>query len=172
MDETYGNPGRMQETGCDHKTDAVEHTACTQRQFCPVRVPMSNGKEADNYCGDPQLRTRLAEHSEPQRQSRQRDAQFDPWELDPHQPHHAAERHDHWENYRQNPDRRSAKLRAPHPYRNHRQDMVPAGNRMLKAAHKPYRLTAPLVSKSRERIKQQKEPNERMDARVRKPGEL
>jgi len=42
-------------------------------------------KDANDNCRDPQLRTCLAEHSEPQRHSRQRDAQFNAWEFDSHQ---------------------------------------------------------------------------------------
>jgi hypothetical protein len=54
-----------------------------------------------------------AKHSKSRRQSRQRDAHFNAWELDSHQPHHAAQSQDHWENYRQHPYRRAPSC-APH----------------------------------------------------------
>ena len=81
--------------------------------------------------------------------SRQGDAQFNAWELDSHQAHHAAESHDHWKNYRQHPYRRGAELRAPHSHGDHREDMVEAGDGMLEAAGKSDRFATALVSKSR-----------------------
>src|SRR5271166_1390995 len=122
-------------------------------------------KEANNNCRDPELRACLAKHSKSQRQSRQRDAQFNAWELDSHQSHHAAERHDHWKNYWQHPHRRSAKLRAPHPHRDHSEYVVESGDGVLEAACKANCLAAALVGENRERVEQKKESYERAAGR-------
>src|SRR5271165_5468451 len=100
MDEADPDAERVKEPGGDHKTDTVEHTTGTHRQFRAVGMSVSNGKEANNNCCDPQLWTCLAKHRKSQRQSRQRDAQFNAWELDSHQSHHAAQGPNHRENYR------------------------------------------------------------------------
>src|SRR3984893_5596863 len=128
-------------------------------------MSVGNGKEANDNCRDPQLWTRLAAHSEPQRQSRQRDAQFNAWELDADQSHHAAQSHDHWKNNRQHPHRRSSELRAPHPHRDHSENVVESGDGMQEAACKANRLTATLVGENRERIEQKEENQERAAGR-------
>src|SRR5208282_3328973 len=157
MDEADCDADRVKEAGCYHETDTIKHTTGTQRQFRAVGMSVGNRKDANNNCRDPQLRTRLAAHSEPQRQSRQRDTQFNARELDAHQSHHAAQSHDHWKNYRQHPHRRSAKLRAPHPYRNHREDVVDSGEGMLEAACKANYLPAAFVGESCNWVKVKKE---------------
>jgi hypothetical protein len=144
----------MQEAGCDHEAYAIKDTACAQGQFCAMGMSVSNGKEADNNCGNPQFWPCLTEDGEPKRQSGQRDAQFNAWEFDAHQAHHAAKGHHHGEDYRQQPYSWSAKLRTPHPYCNHRENVVQSGEGMLEAAGKTDRLAAAFVRKSHKRIKE------------------
>ena len=74
----------MQETGCDHETDAIEHTTCAGRQLCAV----GNGKEAYNNCRDPQPRTGLAKDRKTKRSNNLRairkswdDYLIDEWSL-------------------------------------------------------------------------------------------
>src|SRR5208337_489157 len=128
-------------------------------------MSVGNCKEANNNCRDPELRACLAKHSKSQRQSRQRDAQFNAWELDSHQSHHAAQGHDHRKNYRQHPHRRSAKLRAPHPHRDHSEDVVESGNGVLEAACKPNCLTAAFMGESSKRVKEKEQNYERAGGR-------
>src|SRR4029077_16932788 len=165
MGKTDSDAERVKEAGCDHETDAIKHTAGTSRQFGAVGMPVGNGKDANNNCRNPELRTSLAKHSKPQRQSRQRDTQFNAWELDSHQSHHAAQSHDHRENYRQYPYCRSAELRAPHPHRDHREDMVESGDGMLEAAGKADCLATALVGECRERVEEKEENYERAAGR-------
>src|SRR5262245_14096845 len=53
MDKTDSNAGCMEETGCDHKTDAIEDTVGTRRQFRTVGMSVGNRKEADNNWPSP-----------------------------------------------------------------------------------------------------------------------
>src|SRR5271165_7347386 len=165
MGEADCDTERVKEAGCYHEPDTIKHPTGTQRQFRAVGMSVGYGKDANNNCRDPQLRTRLTAHSEPQRQSRQRDPQFNARELDAHQSHHAAQSHDHRKNYRQHPHRRSAELCAPHPHRDHSEDVVESGDGMKEAAGKANRLAAALVGENRERVEQKKESYERAAGR-------
>jgi len=85
---------------------------------------MEHGEDTDQQSRDPKWRAGREGNHRAERDGRQRDADLDPRDRNPHRAEHPAEGHHQRERHRQHPDRRGAELRAPHADRNHRDHVV------------------------------------------------
>ena len=63
-------------------------------------------------------------------------------------------------------------MRAPHPHRDHSEDVVQSGNGMQEAAGKANGLAATLMSENSERVEQKAENQERAAARSNRLNEV
>ena len=114
-----------------------------------MRVAVKDREKADEYRRRAEARAELQEHRHPERDRRARDADLDSRQLHADESEHSTEGHDHRECHGEEPDRGRAELRAPEADRNHRQDVIEAGHRVLEPADQSDRLAAPNVSKRR-----------------------
>ena len=140
MDQTDANADAVEAARGHHEAHAVKQAALTGGQLRAVRVPVEDGENSNDDRRDPQGRAFLREHHRPEHQRGQSDADLDAGERNAEQSHHCAQRHHHRESDRQKPYRRSTELRTPQSDRDHRQHMIPARDRVMKAAHKAGRL--------------------------------
>ena len=106
-------------------------------------------KKPTSAAATPRRRANFEHHGSTEQDRRESDSVFDSRQRHSHQSQHSAESHHHRKRDRQNPNRRSAELRAPQTDRNHRQHVIESRDRVTKAGEESNGFTFLRMGKGR-----------------------
>ena len=159
----------MQAAGRDNEADTVGERIDCAGNFSAVRVTVEYAERTDQHGGEPQRGPQPQRHHDAEHQRRSGDAVLDKRQRNTRDADQRATGHDEGKGNWQEPDGRSAELRAPQSDRNHRDEVVEAEHRMQQSAHQAVRHAFLAVAKSGRGARQQ-DKNGKPAKNVQSPG--
>jgi len=127
-----------------------------------MSVAMEDGEDPDQQRGHEERSAHLERHRSAEQNGGRSDPVFDARHRHAYKPQHSAHRHDQGKRNRQHPDGGGAKLRAPQADRDHREDVIRAGDRVQEARDESVGFALQYVAEGRlrpERRKQRERKN-------------